>query len=137
MAINLPKEIRQKEYPTVILGLAVLIVFISFIVWQEGIGRPAGETEEALKIKPIVKFKVPEIKEIILEMPELTGAKEPEIPALRVFKKIDPLYCPMEETEGSLISEEDCLKESGCFWNQHDGHCHKTPGRINPFLPKD
>jgi hypothetical protein len=112
MAINIPKEIKEQEHLTIILGLAILIVVFVLAVWP---GFLKIEQEDRPKTLPVERFEDPEIDLEFLEDFNQT------------FKKVPPLrlYCPMEKTKGSLTSEEDCQAERDCFWDQDDESCQK------------
>ena len=136
MAINIPQQVKKRENPTVILGTAIFIVVVVLVVWSQFLRTPS----EVKEIPTIVVFetfrRIPQIDFNLLENPALTGKEEPEVPALKIFEEIPPLYCPMETTGGSLESKDDCLAEAQtCFWDEDDAMCYETPGRINPFLP--
>ena len=108
---------------------------LTLVVWLQFLRTPTEEREMPTIVALETFSKIPQIDFELLKNPILTGEEEPEVPALKIFEEIPPLYCSMRVTGGSLESEEDCLAEPVCFWDEDDASCYRTPGRINPFLP--
>ena len=129
MAIDIPKEVKKQGRPEIIFISAIFIVILAITVWS--VFLKEKEPDEPKEIPSAVQFetfrRIPKINTELLTDRSLFQ--------LSVFEKIPPHYCKMEETDGPIISEENCSEEPECFWERKDEICYQLPGRDNPFLP--
>lgn len=158
MAINIPKEVKTQEYPSIIFGLGLLVAVFLLAVWPGFLTTepdcPMKETKGSLNLEedcgkePLCfwdhknnicradrpheilarTFPDPTINLEHLEKALFYRDEQGERkPVFDAFQKIPPLElssdCPMEKTEGSLTSEEDCKEESLCFWDRRNKLC--------------
>lgn len=124
MAINLPKEIREREQPTVVFGLAVIVAVFLLAVWPGFLKTEQGKRPGELSIE---KYEAPDINFALLVGDEMEK--------FEIFEEVPllSLDCLMIKTKGSPDSEEDCQKEAGCFWNQADGVCYRLFEKVPPL----